>query len=723
MAGPWEEYQQTQSAPPAAGPWTEYQQPRPGLLERAGRWLTGADREAAIPGPMGVGIVPPQQARRLTALFATTQDPKRLQEGIRNIEPDVQFQKDDYGNDVALWPRKNERGEVTGYMRFYPNPAGLDVGDVMRTAGVLTAATGVGKAAQLLGLPVAGALGGAVVGGTEAGLTELASSQASGQPYQFSDIPFGAVGGAVGDKLVRSVAALANLARARGPSSVVDAAGNLLPQYEAMMRAAGVDPAQVSAGLAAEIAGLVRRGARPSEAAVSAMSRGLPVRVPMSRGQISGSKGEQLFEDMAASGGLGMLAEGVMMAQRQRQQQALTSNLDQLLERLAPGAVPTTRGAGGEAAQAELAAQREAAKQVADDLYTAARQQTTVLDPNAALDVADAMRAAFRQSYSPRTAATAAGMLDDFDNVAATGDLRQMMDWRAQMTSLRKGAPTVDAAAAADVLAVFDDKIDNAVRSALLYGDVDAAEKWAKAISNYAEFSSLWKSKGGILNLLTERVTRDGERVLRLPKEQVADVIFTATASGLAGKTGLARDLVTLQRQLNPAEWNMLRQEAFLRLMDTARGAMRSGETQVSGVNFKKALDNLTTRNPGVMNALFTKAERDLFSQFATVAARATGGAVNASNSANAAAGLLQRIGSMLGNTNLYQFLVRVPVARGFSEAVGGARAVSAAKGGFPARPTASTLAGAGLGGVAASSEPTQTDTENLARGLLGLPR
>ena len=114
---------------------------QPGILERAGNWLTGANREESIPGPLGMDLpMTPAQSAQMTALMATTMTPERLQSGIQKIEPDVQFQDDGSGNLVALWPRKNERGEVTGFQRFYPNPPGLDVSDVMRGSGAVAAA-------------------------------------------------------------------------------------------------------------------------------------------------------------------------------------------------------------------------------------------------------------------------------------------------------------------------------------------------------------------------------------------------------------------------------------------------------------------------------------------------------------------------------------------------------------------------------------------------------
>jgi hypothetical protein len=705
-------------------------EPERGLLGRTADWFSGANRDENIGGPLSLELpMTSGQSAQMTALMATTMSPDRLKSGILKIEPDTQFREDSFGNLVALWPRKDESGKVTGYQQFYPNPAGLDVSDVMRTSGVVAAATPIGRALKTFGLPTTGLLGGATIGATEAALIEGASSQLSGAPYQYSDIPYGAFGAAGGEVFGRTVQSLVGIIRSAGPQSVVDASGNLLPKYAEIVKKAGLDPDQVSAAVAADITNMVRSGAEGSQAAVTAMSRGLPVPVPMTKGQITGSAGQQLFEDMAGKEVYGKTAEALITRQRQRQQEALTENLDRILEGLRPGSAPISRGEGGISAQEALALARKAQGTEANRLYTEARGTTAVVDPDAAFNVADAMRSAYRSGFSPRTAPTVAGLLDDFDQVAQSGDIRSMMQWREQASGLRTGAPTVEGTAAGRVINVFDQKIEEAINDALLAGDADAVAKWGQAISNYADFASKWKSKGGVLNLLTEKVTRDGERVLKVAPEQAADVIFGATVSGLASKTGLARDLTTLKSTLPDDEWNQLRQDAFIRLMDTSKGAFRSGEQQVSGVNFKKAWENLRGKNPSVVNALFAPDEQKLFQQFADVSARATNTAINASNSAAAMGGIIQRLASSFGGTQLARFMMTVPIARGFTEALGGARAVGATKGVAPLPRTPLTIGGAGLGAAAANTEegrrqinsipPAVGNTYNKLMGLL----
>jgi hypothetical protein len=324
-------------------------------------------------------------------------------------------------------------------------------------------------------------------------------------------------------------------------------------------------------------------------------------------------------------------------------------------------------------------AARAGDKARADDLYAQARASGAAnVQPDEALNIADAVRTTYREGFDPITAPQMDGLLLRLDEIMANGgDIKALQTWRKQVSNLRSGAPTVEAAAAGKVLRDFDERLMAAVDNQLLIGDQSAVSAWKNAITNWAEYAKTWESKGGVLNVLTEKVTRDGQRQLKVAPEEAANAIFTMTASGLASKTKLPRDLLTLKSKLPEAEWNALRQEALIRLTDTAEGAFRGGERQVSGVNFKKSWENLQRNNPGVVNNLFSKAERDTITQFANVAARATNAAVNASNSANAAAGAIQRIASSFTASGPGQFIIQNYLAGIIREPFGAARAAA----------------------------------------------
>ena len=182
----------------------------------------------------------------------------------------------------------------------------------------------------------------------------------------------------------------------------------------------------------------------------------------------------------------------------------------------------------------------------------------------------------------------------------------------------------------------FDDVMNEAVNRSLLEGDSTAVEKWGKAISNYKAFSDKWKSQGGILRALTEEGMRDGQIALNVAPEAASNYIFGVSGGKLMSQPAIARDLLTLKKNLPEEQWGMLRQEAFLNLIQRGAGAVVDGERVFSGVKFLKSIDDFSKKNAAAAKALFSPEERALLKQFARVSARATGGAVNASNSLQA---------------------------------------------------------------------------------------
>lgn len=696
------------------------QAPEKGMVESVVDWFKGVNRREDIPQAISAKLgLSPAKSAEMTALLATTASDDRLQRGISKIEPAAQFDKDEFGNLIAVMPVRNEKGEVTGRTRFYPNPRGLDMADVMQGAGAVAAATGIGKAAQFLGLPTTGVLGGATLGATEAGLTELASSQQTDSPYQFSDIPFGAAGGAAGGLLERAGGAAYRKLFGQADAAMTPS-GQFTPQVQEALRRAGLDPDTTTKEMADQIMARMRQAVDPEEAARLAAAKSLPVPVPMTRGQVTGSKGQQLFEDAARAGAYGEGAESLLSAQQAAQQQAIRQNIPAMQERIARGApLLGAAGEGGAAAQASLAARREAERKAASALYTEAREAgPSMLMPQAKENIIGDVRASL-ETFNPRTAPNAYAFVDDLEQELAKGDVSRLFQWREQATNAARGGDA-DATALRGVINQFDQSLSDAVDRSLLAGDDTAVAKWKEAISNYKQFASVWKSQGGILNKLTEKTMRDGEMLLKQDPSSVANYLFGVGGTKLVSQPALARDLVTMKRQLPEAEWNMLRQEAFLKLMRFGEGAFQDGERMYSGVKFKKALQDMLDTNPTVVKALFNPREVGLLKQFANVSASATGAAVNASNSANAAAGMLQQLVGMVGGTNAAQFATRAIGVNWLRRAYGSTRAFASMQDLTTAPRT--TGIGAGAGGALLSGQEAQQPVGEQIKRTTGFP-
>jgi len=679
-------------------------EPEKGAMQSAIDWAKGGQREENIPLAFQANLgLPEDKAAKMTALLATTATDERLKSGISEILPGSTFDKDQYGNLVVTTPiyRNGERTEQVN--RFYPNPYGLDMTDLMQGAGVVASATGLGKVMKMAGLPMSGYLGATTLGATEAGLIEAASSKLSGADFKFSDVPLGALGGAAGLKAGQILSRVADLFK-RTPESVMLPNGQLRPEIRQQMEAAGINADQATAEMAAAMQQQVARGVDPTEAARLSAAETLPVPVPLTRGATTGSTGQQLFEDMARKGAYGQVAEAMMTSAEKRTLEALQQNLPEIQQKIAGQGPLIQRGTGGAAAQEALSAQRQAAQAEANRLYDVARATGPAsMAEDTAGALADTMRASIRD-FTPASRPVTTSIMDEIDDILGQGGDIKMLFQKRQQLSNAGAQGTPEQAAATAARRALDDSLADLVQKSLIEGDDTAIAAWSNAIKNYADFKSTWSSKGGILNALTETVTRDGDLVLKQPPEAVANYILGASNAKLLKPGNVSRDLLKLKKFLPADEWNQIRQEAFINLTDKSV-ASRAGQDMFSGVNFLKSWKDMTTKNPEAMKALFTKEERDLIGQFASVSARATGGAVNASNSAAAASGLIQRIAAALGSTNLAQFASRAVGGKMVREAYGGARAVSAMRGG--ATPQPSTIS-PGVGGAASTSEPVR---------------
>lgn len=677
------------------------------VLSRFWTSVTGSDADPTVANMASANLgLPPAKAAEMTALLATTRSPDRLRSGIARIEPEAEFSEDEAGRLIAVLPLYRG-GEKTGqFTRVYPNEPGLGLTEGLQASGAVASATPIGRGLKALGVTTTGLKGAAAIGATEAGLVEAASSQLSGVPFQVTDVPLGAAGGVAGEKLFNLVGSLVNIARRSGPESVLGPDGRLLPGPAKMAQDAGLNPDEVSANVAAEIQKQVQRGIEPEAAGVSAMSTGLPVEVPMTAGQISGSKGQQLAEDAMASGVMGTSAEQQMQTFQRGQQEALRENIGELTERLAPGVTPIAKGEGGKLAQEALEAARAGDKARATSLYNQARASGFAgLEPDEALDFAEAVRSTYRSEFSPDTAPKVDKLLLEIDDVVLNGaEISRLQTIRSRISKVRADGGA-EGAAASSVLRAFDERLAQAAENQLVIGDQAAVSLWQNAVKNWAQYKSKWDSKGGMIGRLTDKIGTGENIKLKVAPESAANAIFTATASGLSKKTNLARDLLDLKKNLPAREWNALRQEAFIRLAKEAEGVFREGEQVVSGVKFKKAWEDLKRENPGVVNNLFSKEERDLITQFSNVAARATNTAVNASNSSNQAMGLIQKLAAALAASGPGQAIINNVVGKIIREPYGAMRAAqSTAQRAAPRQATPAAV-GAGTGAVLSQEE------------------
>ena len=627
-------------------------------------WFMGGKRNRSIPLANNAELgLPAGKARALAALLATTASDDRLQRGIQKIIPEATFQRDEYGNMVVGSPSYKD-GEPTGQFKvFYPNPSGLQAVDLMQGAGALSLSTPIAKGFQALGMGINTLRGMATVGATEAGIVELASSRQTDSPYQVSDIPMGAVGAAVFGKLV---SLLGRLQSQKIPA--FDANGNLTREMQRALAQAGIDPNDITPDIARSAAQKAAGAVSPVPGLAQAQADALPVPVPLTKGQASGSRGQQLIEDDMLKSKSGDAAAATMEAQLLKQQEALMGNVDSIQQGMG-GPQIGAQGEGGIAVSNALQAQKAADSQVADDLYTTARSGGTAYIDTGADSISASLESSGKRVLGDFSIDDAPNTWKRFGELqgvlSETGDVSEVLRIRKLLVNTGN-AGTAEQKAARELRNAIDAHLEQAIDQKLFSGNPDDIANQLAAIRNYADYAKKWKRSNNVLTKLTEK-TPDGTTLKQQP-EAVTKYLFNLQGARL-NDPNLLRDIKILKAELPEQEWNMLRQEAFKMLADKGmKGVDNVGSQRFNGRAFQRAWNDMKRTNDQTVRALFTKEEIKTINNFASVASRTESALKNTSNSGNLLSQLGSSIGGFLGDSTMVRALLKFPVVKGINE-------------------------------------------------------
>lgn len=426
-------------------------------------------------------------------------------------------------------------------------------------------------------------------------------------------------------------------------------------------------PEQVATGAALggvvrPVAGAVRQGVsrfiggRPLEGAASLseqqalkdMAQGLPVPVPMSRGNLTGAPGAQLEESAILKGVKGDQAARVVQGFKAEQQEALRANTSAIANLIA--GKPTAQGEGAKAVSDTLNTRYDAAKKAIDEAYDAARARGDDAMLATAKDVREGTLEGLRQNFGLEAIPKVAKQVEAWGE-GGSPTVRQVFDARTRLVNLQAEGG-VEGKAAGEAKKALDAYMDTALKNDLLLGDPEAVKAWRTAIGKRAEFGRLFEGDD-LIEGLTERVSRGGGRTLAVDPEEAANYIFNRSNLGWVGKKNLGRDLKRLEGVLGKESdaWNELRAEGFLRLAKAGEGTNEAGVAQFSGQKFMTAWEKAKRDDPHIIGVLFTPEERETIDQLAKIAQIATTpvrGGDNPSGSAFAAARLLKPLANFL---------------------------------------------------------------------------
>ena len=706
-------------------PDVEVKEDKRGFLKRTADWFKGGQRDSTIPtiAEMALGntaqklALDGKQATRLAALITTTVSDERLRKGIKNILPDATFTNDEYGNLVVISPVTGKgTPQDSQYVRFYPNPKGLDKTDLMPLTGALGGGAVLAGGAALMGIPAGGYFGSALLGMSEAALAEAISSRLTNSIFKIFDVPLGAFGGVLGkagmDKAAKILGGIVSKLKSK-PFSVIDKkTGQLTKSVQENLRANGIDPDGVSEALAKEINEKVGQSIDSQAAASVAEAESLPIPVPLTKGQASGNPSDQLFEDAITKGTYGT-------SNKDKIDDIITKQTDRINENV--GAIETALGGGapkpstievGENIQKTLNDIRQTEKQRATQLFTEAGKKGYAFIPTEhAGQVSDILRRSV-DGFPKTEIENVSKLIDEMEEILSSGgDVTSLFNIRRQLNGFQKGSPSQ--AAAIKLKNTLDNVLDGLVEQKLLDGNPEAVTAQMKAIANYKDYASRWKDKG-ILRTLTEVEPNSGTFQLKKDPAEIANFLFNSSGTRLIKQPKLRNDLRILKQNLPEDVWNQIRQEAFMTIVKQAN-LPQTGTDQIklSGVKMSNFLFKMTQDNPEVMRGLFSPDEIKLLKRFASVTRRVTDTTKNVSNTAYAAQGILAQLYRSLDMSRLGRAVNQIPIINALQRFVAGEAAEEASPIMFR-RPSA----GAGAGGSVGGSEQLDPIQEQLNRAV-----
>lgn len=540
---------------------------------------------------------------------------------------------------------------------FVANMAGgLVTGLATAPRSVITGAGSLGARTARAGLTGLGYGGLAGLGAGEDGMGNRLASGAIGAG---GGAVLGGLTETIGSALLRTVGAMG------GSGPLVDpATGQITRAGLTALQRVGLTPADVPTPTMLRLEEIRRRAPMAfnanTDAAVNiARGESLPVPVNMTRGQATQDPAILSNEYRMARAG----ADGpgrIIREARGAQEDALRDNVPAIQAQLASGGPIITRGEGGASASNRLNTMREAATRRADALYDNARTAGSGVFMDGRAGVGTAQRIATRLT-ADHAVENIPRVQREVDRIASAGDngdvpVRTLFETRQRLNSIRASGGE-EAVAARKAIGELDASLDDALRLSLLRGDQTGIAAWRDAISNYREYADQWKRRD-VVGELTRRDPRKGFELAH-PPEEAANFILGASDLGLITKRDMHRDLSRLRDALGDTsqEWNGIRQEAFLRIVQRAEGAQSSDGRTFSGAKLATAWEDFNRKAPDVARVLFTDQERRDIGNFVNVARRVTTLNRDAANpsgtgyaverlmrAVNATGGLLQKV-------------------------------------------------------------------------------
>jgi len=428
-----------------------------------------------------------------------------------------------------------------------------------------------------------------------------------------------------------------------GALTTLDAGINLIS--EAIASPLGVDRAEIKeaidfaglfAGAAPRLANFakVRGGLTVEQQAIVRTEQNLPVRVPLTKADVTQDINLQSTLDDASQGLLGERAKGLADQVKLEQSQGLKANIEEFQKAV------SGRQTALQAQEAGLGIDRssQAIKLAAGDTKRAindAYNQAKSLDASIDGELVKAFGASSRKKLidegfdiveSPRLSKSLEELeeLKLVDGKLSESSVKNLELWRKRtnkrIESVKLSDPS-EAQALRTLKNDYDDFSSQALDEGLIRGNEEAITAWKNARDLRADFGQRFQTPKVIDKIVRENLTQ----------EETVNLIFGGSRMGFKNQAGrIAKDIKNVLGEQSAAFKN-LKEEAILRLVKNQRETF-------SGAKFNTAFEKAMADNPTLMRELFNVdeiADLKAFARFAKSVTEKKVGATNPSGTFN----------------------------------------------------------------------------------------
>lgn len=615
---------QEQVLPPAF----ESQQ-QPGLIDRAKAYVTGEGKNPeglgefnpriSIPGivkgdiPFGAGI-------KTAVGMALTSDPKAEAEIIAKNVPGAEITYDTNGNPIVAYPKAD--GSLGREFVNVPGASPNDFNNFLADSAAFIPASKavglVGKGAST-GVNIAKRLAAAFGAGAATSATQDKAAQQFGseQPVDLAKAgitgAFTTGGEAVAPAVGRLIASL------RGALGLVTPKGTLTPKGLEFVKKQGVNPDEVTKGLARQYEGLSKEAIATQGSAKQ--TRANKYGIPLTKGQASGDFKQQATEEAILNNSRGDKAGQILRDFQDTQQKKINESADLVLQREIATQAPINSSTDAfNTIKQGVDTNAAALDDLIQDAYTTASGKKASLSAESVSDLVNRVGTALKGSIQDPKLAPATNKafreLQSLTKPPKEGvrvkslSIQGLEEKRRILNQyIEAAANPADKRNATIIKRQFDKWLDDAFDNALFSGDPDALKSLKEARSLRADYGAKFQQRDSkdVAGRMMEKIMQDDAT-----PEQVANAIFGRAKLG--GKLDSVQVVKRLGEALGTgsAEFNAIQQAGFLHMLQSAK----KGDN-ISPVILAKEIENALEKAPSLMDALYSKQQQNVLREYA----------------------------------------------------------------------------------------------------------